>query len=123
MKYNAEVSKLIMQLDNSDENKTLINFDAIFTTNKSCDKLTQMVTISLPENANDLIYRRTIFKTRINVCRMAIVQSRYFIRVFMENCSKVSNYEMNLQSSELNSQNDLFVFLSDVRSYSLKNLE
>jgi hypothetical protein len=84
--------KVIVDLDNSDSERTIFNFSLTDTTGKTFVKMTQLVTISIPDDDKDMEYRRTLLKTTIDICRLGQIQSTYFAKAFMANFGASADY-------------------------------
>jgi hypothetical protein len=92
-RYNKNGLKVIVNLDNSDSERTLFNFSLITSIEKTFVKMTQLVTISIAEDEKDMEYRRTLLKTTIDICRLGQIQSTYFAKAFMANFGASSDHE------------------------------
>lgn len=94
VKYNSNIVKVTMNLDNSEWNQTSVNWTANLVSDKMTTKFLQLVTVSIAEDSNDREYRRVLLKTTIDLCRLAQVQSTFFAKAFMENFLSASNYQL-----------------------------
>jgi hypothetical protein len=83
---------IFFNLDNSNREKTAINFTEIATSNKTAVKALLLVTISIPEDENDSVYRKIIFKNSFDLCRFAKIQSTFIARSIMENFGQSANH-------------------------------
>lgn len=109
---NPKVANFTFDIDNSNDQYSVINFFSTNNTNKPVVKLKQRLTISIPEDSKDESYGKILLQTSVDVCRMGSIQSNIAVKLFMENFANVSNFDLKsiLLSFEISIQLIIFVY-------------
>jgi hypothetical protein len=87
-KFNPKLQNITVGIDNSNPELTAINFTIIPISMKPLTNLIQIVTLTMPEDEQDKLYRKVLFRTTINVCRLGQIQSNFLVKAFMESTAK-----------------------------------
>ncbi|CRL02684.1 CLUMA_CG015947, isoform A [Clunio marinus] len=96
---NEKFNKLNLTLDNSDPERTLINYTSRLTYEKGIAraKIVFVLRASLDSSKGEKLFKcgRELSKTNIDVCKMAKMQSSTFAKLLMENFAPSANFQIS----------------------------
>jgi hypothetical protein len=84
---------MTFNIDNSNPEKTAINFTTIAISTKPLVQFLQIVTLSIPEDEQDKLYRKVWFRTTVNICKLAQLQSNFLVKAFMSSFANPTTSE------------------------------